>query len=330
VSRSRSLFVVLGLVLLGTLALFIFFPGALRSRHDSADQLVARTMKRWRIPGLAVAVVQDDRVAYLKGFGQREVGKSAPVTADTVFPIASCTKSFTTLAMGMLADEGKMSWDDPVGKHIPYFHLADPLADAQVNLRDLVTHRTGLGSYDLLWYHSPWSLDERVKRVRYLQPSRPFRSGFQYQVVLFSAAGLAVGAASGATWEGFVQERILGPLAMTSSRCTFRQSPPADLAAPHQIGPGGATAVLPRYPLADPDPAGSLHSTARDLAQYLRFQLGDGTWEGKRLISAASLAEPHTAQIVLPLHGPTQAMNPETLFLHYGMGWVVQDYTASA
>jgi CubicO group peptidase (beta-lactamase class C family) len=313
-------------MLLAALGGLYCFPALLHSQDRAADQLVKRTMKQWKIPGLALAVVQDDNVVYLKGFGERQLGTSAPITPDTVFPIASCTKSFTTLAMGMLVDEGKMGWDDPVRKHLPDFHLSDAHADALVTLRDLVTHRTGVATHDLLWFQSPWSLEERVKRAGKLEQARPFRSGFQYQVVLFGAAGLAVGSASGTTWQSFVQQRILDPLAMKSSWCAFPgERSSAELASPHVKGPSGIV-VAPRYPLDEPDPAGSIHSTARDLAEYLRFQLGDGTWHGQRLISAESLAEPHTAQVVLRLEGAARAMNPETLFLHYGMGWVVQDY----
>src|SRR5262249_27706074 len=126
--------------------------------------------------------------------------------------------------------------------------------------------------------------------------------------------------------QAFVEKRILGPLEMKASRCTFpADNPKAELASPHHKE-GGKVATLPRYPLTEPDPAGSIHSTARDLARYLRFQLGDGTWQGQGLISAESLAEPHTPQVVLRRVGGARLINPETLFLHYGMGWIVQDY----
>ena len=106
---------------------------------------------------MAVAVVRGDEVVYLKGFGVRELGGNDPVTPDTLFPLASCTKAFTSTAMAMLVDEGKMDWDDPVRKHVDFFHLSDPLADEEVTLRDLVSHRTGLSPNNFLWYHSPWS-----------------------------------------------------------------------------------------------------------------------------------------------------------------------------
>ncbi len=316
------------LLLLSALLPLLFAAAPPAQAHDAAlDALARRAMKQWRIPGLAIAVVRDDRVLYLKGLGLRELGKPDPVTPDTIFPLGSCTKSFTTLAMGMLVDEGKLDWDDPVRRRVPWFHLADACADESVTLRDLVTHRTGVGSHDLLWYRSPWDLEERIRRAGKLELSRPFRTAFQYQAVLFSVAGLAVGRASGGTWEDFVQQRILDPLEMKASLCALPEgAAKRELASPHREGADDKVAVVPRYPMATPDPTSTLHSTARDLTNYLRFQLGDGAWKGRRLISAESLAEPHTPQLVLRRVGLAKAMNPETLFLHYGMGWVVQDY----
>jgi CubicO group peptidase (beta-lactamase class C family) len=310
-----------------TLAGFLCTAAPLHAQGQAIDELARQTMAQWKVPGLALVVVQNDRLVYLKGFGVREAGKPGPVSPDTVFPIASCTKSFTTLAMGMLVDDGKMDWDDPVRKHVPYFHLSDPLADAAVTLRDLAAHRTGVGSHDLMWYQVPWNLEERIRRAGKLDLALPFRSSFRYQVVLFGAAGVAVGNASGSTWQDFVRRRILDPLEMKATTCTFPAGhPKLELASPHRKGPDGKVAAIDRYPLTEPDPAGSIHSTARDLARYLRFQLGDGTWQGQRLISAESLTEPHTPQVVLRREGAAKAMNPDTLFLHYGLGWVVQDY----
>ena len=165
---------------------------------QAIDSLVQEAMKSWRVPGAAVVIVHEDRVLFLKGFGVRALDQSGAVTPDTVFPLASCTKSFTTLLMGILVDEGKLDWDDPVRKHLPFFRLTDPLADAQVSLRDLLTHRTGVGSHDLLWYKSPFGLEERIRRSCRLGAKHPFRSTFEYQTVFFSAAGVAASQAAGA------------------------------------------------------------------------------------------------------------------------------------
>ena len=134
-----------------------------------------------------------------------------PVTADTLFPIASCTKSFTTTALALLADEGKLAFDDPVRKHVPFFHLGDALADREVTLRDLVCHRTGLGPHEMLWYRAPWPAEETVRRAGRLPLDRPFRSAFQYQSTMFTVAGFAAAKTGEADWDELVRRRLLQP-----------------------------------------------------------------------------------------------------------------------
>lgn len=297
------------------------------ARADGIDALMKQSLKSWGVPGAALGIVKDDRVIYLKGFGVREKGKPAVVTVDTVFPIASCTKSFTALAVAMLADEGKMDWDDPVRKHLDWFRLSDPLADANVTLRDLIAHRSGVDAHDFLWYRAPWGLEERIRKLGKLPLGRSFRSGFQYQAILAGAVGLAAGKASGGTWQDFVRQRILTPLEMKSTSLTATEAKKfSDRASPHRHDRKGRLEVLPWYEITEPDPAGSINSTARDLLGFIRLQLGDGVWQGKRLVSAEGLRELHTPQVLLRREGFAKAMNPETHFMSYGMGWVVQDY----
>src|SRR6266480_4230178 len=138
------------------------------------DSLLDKAREAWGVPGVAVAIVRGDEVLYLKGSGFRDLNTRDPVTPDTIFPLASCTKAFTTTAMAMLVDEGKMAWDDPVRKHVDFFHLSDPTADANVTLRDLVTHRIGLRSHELLWYRSPWTQQEIIRRIGRVKLDYPF------------------------------------------------------------------------------------------------------------------------------------------------------------
>src|SRR5436305_12442042 len=130
-------------------------------------------MKAWSVSGAAVVVVRGDRVTYCKGHGVRRAGGDDPVTADTLFAISSCSKAFTTAAMALLADEGKLGWDDRVREHLPWFRLSDPLVTQEVRLRDLVCHRTGLAGHELLWHGPPWSPEDAVRRPRLLPPDRP-------------------------------------------------------------------------------------------------------------------------------------------------------------
>src|SRR6267378_1115315 len=185
------------------------------------DKLASDTMTIWRLPGMAVAIVQNDHVVYAKGFGVKGFGKSDPVTADTLFEIGSTTKAFTTTAMAMLVDDKKIDWDDPVRKHLDYFHLGDPCADSLVVLRDIVSHRTGLSRHDELWDNSPWSRDDILHRVANVKLAKPIRTTYQYNNIMFMAAGDVVASASKMTWDDFVRARIFQPLGMTRTRTSF-------------------------------------------------------------------------------------------------------------
>jgi CubicO group peptidase (beta-lactamase class C family) len=292
----------------------------------AVDALVVEARKAFDVPGVAVAIVRNGEVIYLKGFGEKELGKKDPVTPDTLFPLASCTKAFTTAAMAILVDDRKMDWDDPVRKHVDFFHLSDPTADADVRMRDLVCHRTGLAGHDLLWYRVPWKPEDAIRRIAHVKLDKPFRTAFQYQSTMFTAAGYGVGTASGGTWKDFVQNRLLNPLEMKATVFTTPDAEKADHALPHMKSAQGEVKTIPIYQMTNPDPACSLHSSARDLANWVRFQLGDGMWKGERIVAAKNLAETHTPQIAIRLEGAAKMMNPETHLISYGMGWVIQDY----
>jgi CubicO group peptidase (beta-lactamase class C family) len=315
-----------GIVALVGLLLWPREPAPKPLTATEIDSLVREAMDVWGVPGAALAVIRDDEVICLKGYGVKQLGGGDPVTPDTLFPLASCTKGFTTAAMAMLADEGKLAWDDPVRQHVPYFRLHDPAADAAVNLRDLVTHRTGLRNHDLLWYHSPLAQEELIRRVAHLKPDKPFRTTFQYQSTMFTTAGRAVASASGRPWGEFVRERLFEPLGMkTATVTTAEAEKAADRATGHRRR-GDRIEVEPWYRIEEPDAAGSVCASVRDLVTWSRFQLGDGSWEGKRLLSAASMEELHTPQIVLRLEGSLRDMNPDTQQMSYGLGWLIYDY----
>jgi CubicO group peptidase (beta-lactamase class C family) len=311
-------------------ALLLSFAGQVAVPHTpplteaGVDAIVQTALSNWEVPGAAVVVVTRQRPIYIKGHGVRRLGRPEPVTADTVFPLASCTKAFTATLIAMLADDGKLGLDDPVRKHLPDFRLSDPLANDGVSLRDLLCQRTGLASHDELWYRSPWPLRDIVRRAGHLPPARPFRTAFQYQSVMYSAAGLAAGAAGGAPWEDLTRERILRPLGMAATSCTTPSA--GELASPHRPDAVGTLQPVSWYEQKEPNPAGSVHTTARDLSAWLMFQLGDGTWNGRRLVSEANLNATHTPHVVQLLDGTSAATHADTVLMSYGLGWVVQDY----
>jgi CubicO group peptidase (beta-lactamase class C family) len=307
-----------------TLALLLTAARLFGQSIDSVavDTIVRDALAASHTPGAGVAIVKDDRVAYLKGHGVRELGGSQPVTPDSLFCVGSLTKAFTTTGIAMLVDDGKMSWDDPVRKHLDYFHLSDPLADANVTLRDLLTHRTGLGTHDFLWMYAPWTLEESIRRIGMVAPSYSFRSTYQYQNMMYNTAGYALAHAAGSAWQDFVRSRIFGPLGMSGVKLTSTEAQQAsDHASPHLRSGGGKVEIVSWYQ-DDKQirPAGSIKAGVRDMSKWVRFQLGDGAFEGKRLVSSKNLAETHTAQIVIP---PT---DPEQMFHAYAMGWQVSDY----
>jgi CubicO group peptidase (beta-lactamase class C family) len=291
------------------------------------DAAAEDALRTWNVPGVAIVIVSPERTLWLKGYGKRDVAANQPMSADTVFPIASCSKAFTTTLAGMLIDDGKMAWDDPVRHHLPNFHLADPFANSEATLRDLFSHRTGLGNNDFLWYRTPWPLAEAVSRTCKMPLAKPFRTVFQYQSAMYTAAGFAEAKTGGVSWEAQVKRRIFEPLEMKSARCTTptaEQGP--DRASPYRSDPDGRLRAIEPYVQSEANPAGSVHVSARDLAGWLRFQIGDGTFNGRRLLSAAALAEMHKPQIVIPMDDAIRAANPGTVQLSYGLGWVIQDY----
>lgn len=287
------------------------------------DASVRHAMKAWSVPGCAVVVVRGGRVVYCKGHGARAAGRDDPVTPDTLFALSSCSKAFTTAAMAMLAGEKKLSWDDPVQKHLPWFRLSDPLVEREVSLRDLVCHRTGLAEHELLWRRAPWSPEEAVRRLRFLPLWRPFRTVLIYQSTTFTAAGLAAASAAGVPWSDLIQKRVLDPLGMAGTRLSDAEAARVpDRAAPHRLDRYGVPEVIPRFEGQYPDPAISIHSSARDLGKWLRFHLA----EGKPLVSPERLRETHSPQMVIRLTPAQETAFPETNEVTYAMGWAVHDY----
>lgn len=293
-----------------------------------AEKLVAGALKAWHVPGVAVVVVRGDDTLLLTGFGLREHGGTAPVTPDTVFPLASCTKALTTTLLAMLADDGVMGWDDPLRKHLPGFKLSDPNANALLSVRDLLCHRCGIGGHDVLWYHAPWGIDETLKRAQALPPDYPFRGGFQYSSIPFLAAGRAIEKRTGQKWEKLVRTRICEPLGMKGVTFTTADIPgDADAARGHKLTGGGKVVAVPRYEIREPNPSGSVNATARDVAAWLKFHLSDGLDpNGTRLVSVKHLDETKTPQNVIRLEGVARALNPDTVQLSYAMGWLVYDH----
>ncbi len=303
--------------------------GALVSDRSAAqepfpalDAYVTKAMADWKVPGLSLAIVRNDSVVYAKGYGVRRVGTATPVDDRTLFEIGSSSKSFTATLVAMLVSDGKMRWDDRITTYIPWFRLQDPVASAELTLRDALSHRSGLSRGELTWMAAGISREEVLRRVRFLKPAWPFRSRWGYQNIMFLAAGEAAAKAAGSTWEALISQRIFGPLGMASSIPVLRDTAGiSPLATPHFLA-SDTVRTKSHMNIDDMAPAGSIISSARDMAQWVRFQLGDGSAGGKRLMSNAALRETHLPHMLLGGGGNDSLSR----FGTYGMGWFVEDY----
>ena len=292
---------------------------------EGLDAYITRAMADWKVPGLSVAIVKGDSVVYLKGFGVLELGKPAPVTPNTLFAIGSNTKSMTAAAIGMLVDEGKMRWDDKVTRWLPGFELFDPYVTREITMRDVLSHRSGLGARgDMNWIAAGYDRAELLRRIRFLEPNAGFRTEMGYQNTMFLAAGEAAGAASGIGYDALITTRILQPLSMTRSTVTTRDLPSrTDVSVPHGLR-GDAVQAIPRRNLDNIAPAGSVYSSAEEMTHYVKFILGKGTYQGKQLLRPGTLAVMQTPHVAIEM--PLDTLTASTHFVGYGLGWVLQDY----
>lgn len=314
------------LALVLALALPAAQPAEAQRPLRDLDRFVQRVMDDWDAPGVAVAVVKDDRVVLAKGYGVKEVGGSDPITANSLFAIASTSKAFTAAALGMLVDEGKISWDDHVTDLLPGFQMYDPYVTRELTVRDLLSHRGGLPRGDRLWYASPFDRDEVIRRVRYLEPAWSFRSHYGYQNIMFLTAGEIVPAVTDTSWDDFVRARIFTPLGMTTTTTTVRDLPSrTDVATPHGKIDGEVVPIGWRN-FDNLGGAGTIISSVSEMAQWIRLQLGHGVYNGTRLLSDSVMREMHQPQTIIPRSEDADEMFPMTHFSSYGMGWSLQDY----
>jgi len=317
------------LLLAATLSLPLAPAHAQRPDIAALDRGIAQARAAWEVPGLAVAVLKDGRTVLAKGYGVRELGGTAPADENTLFAIASNTKAFTSAALAMLVDEGKLAWDDRVQDHLPWFQLYDPYVSREMRIRDLLSHRSGLGTYsgDLLWYGTPYSAEEVVRRARFLPPAYPFRAGYGYTNLMFIAAGEVIRAVSGEPWDVFVRRRILDPLGMRRTVASTDSLPKRDnVATPHGMWQGRLTA-MPWQNWDAMGSAGAIISSVGEMAEWLKLQLRGGvTAQGDTLFPPALQWAMWTVQNPLAVAASNRELYPSTNFRGYGMGWSLNDY----
>jgi CubicO group peptidase (beta-lactamase class C family) len=298
-----------------------------REPFAGLDAYVNRAIERYKVPGIAIAIVRNDSVIYARGYGLRDVGTGVPVDERTVFAIGSSSKAFTAAAVAQLVDEKKLELDAPVTRYIPSFQMYDPFVSRELTVRDLLSHRSGLARGELAWYGSDADRDELVRRIRFLTPSWSLRSQFGYQNLMYVAAGQVVATVSGMSWDAFIASRIFAPLGMTTSSTTVRGIDAiANRATPHALDDSSRAVTVKWRNIDNAGAAGSINSNVVDMAQWVRLHLADGARDGKQIVSRRQVDEMRQPQTLIRIDSAARANNPYTHLTSYGLGWFVEDY----
>lgn len=294
--------------------------------EKKVDELVQNTLKTFNVPGIAVGIIHDGKVVLAKGYGIADITTGAKVNSATNFGIASNSKAFTTAAIAILADEGKVKWDDKVIQYIPEFKMYNDYVTNEFTVRDLVTHRSGLGlgAGDLMVWPDGHDFTPKdiIQNIHYLKPVSDFRSKYDYDNLLYIIAGVVIERISGKTWTEFIQERILSPLQMN------RTAPNWDLLkdktnaiAPH-VPIDGKLKVIERYKNPIFDAAAGIYSNVDDLSKWVLLNLNGGKHNDQQLISESQIGEMTKPQTLMP----TSTKPPyNSLFKAYGLGFQLQD-----
>jgi CubicO group peptidase (beta-lactamase class C family) len=314
-----------------SIILLLVFTASQSQSPDSKriDSLVEHAMAAFEVPGIAVAIIKDGKVVHAKGYGVRSLKTKEKVDEHTLFGIASNTKAFTTAALGILADEGKLKWDDKVVKYIPEFTLYHPYVTSEFTIRDLLTHRSGLGlgAGDLMFYpdSSDFTIKDVIYNLRFLKPVSGFRAKYDYDNTLYIVAGEVITRVSGKSWDSFVEERILKPLGMEQSAASYdRLKDKSNVTDPHAIV-DGKVQIVGRHTSKYSRASGSMYANIEDLGKWVMLHLAHGKYganSDKQLLSEKVHQDMWTPQTILPVGGPG-AYN--THFMAYGLGFGISD-----
>ncbi len=297
-------------------------------KEQQIDELVEKTLKSFNVPGIAVAIVKDGKVIHAKGYGVKSILTNEKTDANTLFGIASNSKAFTTAALAMLVDEGKIKWDDKVIQYIPEFKMYNSFVTAEFTIRDLLTHRSGLGlgAGDLMIWPdgSDFKPKDIIDNLQYLKPVSSFRTKYDYDNLLYIVAGEVIAKVSGKSWCDFIEERIMSPLEMNQSAASFlRLKDTTNIIAPH-VPTDGKLKVISRYKNQSFDAAAGIYSSVNDLSKWMIMHLEKGKYgsENKQLFSEKEQNEMWQLQTIIPT---TTRAPYNTHFNGYGLGWFLSD-----
>lgn len=291
------------------------------------DAYVAAAAQEWQVPGLAIAVVKDGQTVFAKGYGTTALADGTPVDEHTLFSIGSTTKAMTAAAVGLLVDEGKVGWDDPVQQHLPGFRLADDELSRRLRVRDLLTHNAGVPNTDVLWYEQTRSTDEILGQMRLVEPVAPPYTTFIYQNVMYAAAGRLTEVVAGQSWADFIDQRLFTPLGMERSVALLERTTRRDnVAAPHHVV-DGEVVQIENASVDSVAAAGSVWSSVAEMAQWAQFLLrGCRTASGEALLEEATCAELFEPQTLIDREMYPAMRLYEHKWFTYGLGWFQTDY----
>jgi CubicO group peptidase (beta-lactamase class C family) len=294
-------------------------------RLAGLDTLATKVLKDWHAAGVSIAVVEKGKIIYAGGFGYRDMDKKLPVTENTQFAIGSCTKAFTASILGMLANEGKLDLDKPVRNYLPELKFQNEYTNSHATLRDMMCHRTGLPRHDMSWYASWATRNEFLERIQYLEPSMELREKFQYNNFMFMAQGVVIEKLTGKSWEENMKEKILKPLGMDNTNLSTKDM---EKSADHSLAYASTDSSIKAIPYRNIDamgPAGSVNSSAKDMAKWLITWINAGKYNGKEIIPSSYLSEAMTIQMATG-GGLPGAENADVHLSGYGLGWGISSY----
>ena len=296
-------------------------------RFAGMDTAFSRVLKDWKAAGFAVAVVENDKLVYAKGFGYKDWSTKAPVTPNTQFAIGSCTKAFTASIIGLLAKDGKLDIDKPVRNYLPSLVFFNNEMNNNITLRDMMCHRTGVSRYDYSWYFFPSpSRDSLMQRVKYMEPSEPLRSKWQYNNFMFMLQGVVAEKLTGKLWEDNIRERLLQPLGMNNSNVSLAEwMTAADLSVGYNLKHDTLIDKTDYYDISGMAPAGAINSSVNDMAKWVSLWINGGKYKGKEILPAQYVSEAISSQMVIGAALPGKE-RPDLYLANYGFGWMLTSY----
>jgi CubicO group peptidase (beta-lactamase class C family) len=312
--------------------IFIFIAGSIQAqgvtdkRLNGLESEITKILKAQHAAGVAVAVVEKNKVVYAKGFGFRDVENKLPVTENTQFAIGSCTKAFTASLLGILQKDRSLDFDKPVTQYLPELRFFNDELNAHVTLRDMMCHRTGLPRHDLSWYIDPDERAALVKRIQYMEPSAGLRTRWQYNNFMFLLQGVVAEKLTGKSWEANISERIFSKIKMGHSNFSVKDlAQYQEPALGYNVIHDSVIHKMPYYEIGGMGPAGSINSTVTDMAQWLKVWINGGKLDTVEIIPSNYITEATSSQMIVAPGTPTLE-KPDILFSNYGFGWFLASY----